>query len=160
EGPPNTPETLCLAMDLSERRRAEERIRIIVECSKILASSLECEKTLPEVAEFVVSKLADSCAIFVHEDEELNRIASACKIPVGQSVKADREIETVLMTGKSHVTASPFSRVISPITTRNEVAGVLVVSCNRTRAFDNEDLHLFDELGRRAGLALESARMY
>jgi len=33
-------ETLCLVLDLSERRPAEERMRTLVECGKILASSL------------------------------------------------------------------------------------------------------------------------
>lgn len=160
EGPPNTPETLCLAMDLSERRRAEERVRLIVECSKILASSLECDKTLPEVAELVVSKIADACSIFVREDDELTRMASASRTPVKQGIQAEAEIENVMASGTSYAAVSPVSCIVSPIVARNEVCGVLAVSCDKPAAFDVEDLHLFEELGRRAGLALENTRMY
>jgi PAS domain S-box-containing protein len=160
EGPPNTPETLCLAMDLSERRRAEERVRLIVECSKILASSLECDKTLPEVAEFVVSKIANTCSIFVREDDELTKVAAASRTPVGPGIQTDSEIENVMATGTSYIAVSPVSRIVSPIVARNEVCGVLAVASDKPMAFDEEDLHLFEELGRRAGLALENARMY
>jgi PAS domain S-box-containing protein len=160
QGMPDRPETLCLAMDLSERRRAEERVRTIVECSKILASSLECENTLPELAELIVSKLADTCAIFVRENHQLLRIASASKTPIEHNVQMDPDVERVVATGKSHVTKSPISRVVSPIIARNEVSGALVAACIRADAFDEEDLHLIDELGRRAGLAIENARMY
>jgi PAS domain S-box-containing protein len=160
EGPPNTPETLCLAMDLSERRRAEERVRLIVECSKILASSLECDKTLPEVAEFVVSKIANTCSIFVREDDELTKAAAASRTPVGPGIQTDSEIENVMATGTSYIAVSPVSRIVSPIVARSEVCGVLAVASDKPMAFDEEDLHLFEELGRRAGLALENARMY
>jgi PAS domain S-box-containing protein len=160
EARPNTPETLCLAMDLSERRRAEERVRLIVECSKILASSLECDKTFPEVAEFVVSKIADTCSIFVREDHELTRVASASRTPAGQSIHTDAELENVMATGRTYAVVSPVSCIVSPIVARNQVCGVLAVASDKPSAFDEEYLHLFEELGRRAGLALENARMY
>src|SRR5215467_3518110 len=117
---PNTPETLCLAMDLSEKQRAEERVRLIVEYSKILASSLECDKTLPEVAEFVVSKTADTCSIFVRDDDELTRVASASRTPVGQSIHTDAEIENVMATGRTYAVVSPVSCIVSPIVARNQ----------------------------------------
>ncbi|HEY2381842.1 MAG TPA: ATP-binding protein [Terriglobia bacterium] len=157
---PEALETLCLAMDLSERRRAEERVRSIAECSKILAASLECEKTLPEVAEFIAAKLADTCVVFLREGGQVRRIATACKLPLAPAGPLDAEVNSVLATGESCITASPVSRVISPIIAGNEVCGALAVSCAKPGAFDDEDLHLFDELGRRAGLALENARMF
>lgn len=157
---PDAPQALCLAMDLSERRRAEERLRSIVECSKILAASVECERTLPEVAEFIAAKLTDTCAIFVRDGIEIRRIATVCKPPIPQAGQLDAEVKRVLATGASFLTASPVSRVISPIIARNEICGALAVTCQKPDAFDDEDLHLFDELGRRAGLALEKARMF
>jgi PAS domain S-box-containing protein len=160
QGLPGRPETLCLAMDLSERRRAEERVRTIVECSKILASSLECENTLPELAEFIVSKLADTCAVFIRDTHQLRRMASVSKTPIEHNLQIATDVERVVATGKSLVTRSPISTVVSPIIARNEVSGALVAACIKPDAFEEEDLHLFDELGRRAGLAIENARMY
>lgn len=154
------PETLCLALDLSERLRAEERLRSIVECSKILASSLECEKTFPELAEYLVLKLADSCAIFVREGDEVMRAAVACKTPVTGNTQIEEDVKKVMATGTTYAARAPLSRVVSPIVVRGGVAGALVLNFARPDAFDDEDLHLFEELGRRAGLALENARMY
>lgn len=160
QGPPNTPETLCLAMDLSERRRAEERIRSIVECSKILASSLECEKTFPELAEYIVSRLADACVILVQEDGGvLVRLAAAARAPAPPR-ETESEVKTVLHTGKPRVVVSPVSSVLIPMMARGKALGVLAVSAGRPLAFTDEDVHLFEELSRRAVLALESARMY
>jgi PAS domain S-box-containing protein len=160
QGPPNTPETLCLVMDLSERRRAEERIRSIVECSKILASSLECEKTFPELAEFIVSKLADACMILVQEDDGvLVRLAAAARAPAPPR-ELEWDIRTVLQTGKPRVIVSPVSSALIPMMARGKPLGVLAVTAARPEAFADEDIHLFEELSRRAVLALESARMY
>jgi PAS domain S-box-containing protein len=160
QGPPNTPETLCLAMDLSERRHAEERLQSLVECGKILASSLECETTLPEFAEFIVSKLVDSCAVFVREDHRFVKMASAQRAPLQQAAEFGDSLKAVFASGNPEVILSPLSRVIMPIIARGEVIGVLAVSSKKPWAFDTEDLHLFDELARRLGLALENARMY
>jgi len=154
------PETLCLAMDLSERRKADARVRSIVECSKILASSLECEKTLPEVAEFIVLQVADACGIFVREGDELVRMGFATKTPIPHSMPPDSHLRDVLSGGEPYLAISPVSQIIAPIYAGNEISGALVATCERPGAFNGEDLHLFEELGRRAGLALENARLY
>jgi PAS domain S-box-containing protein len=160
QGPPNTPETLCLAMDLSERRRAEERLRSLVECGKILASSLECENTLPEFAEFIVSRLVDSFDVFVQENHRFVKVASARRAPLQQSIEFGPALLAVSTSGKPEVILSPTSRALVPIMARGAVTGILAVSSGKPFAFDGEDLHLFDELARRIGLALENARMY
>jgi PAS domain S-box-containing protein len=160
QGPPNTPETLCLAMDLSERRRAEERLRSLVECGKILASSLECENTLPEFAEFIVSKLVDSCDIFVQENHRFVKMASAKRPPIQHSMESGPDLMAVSTSGKPELILSPTSRALLPIVARGEVTGILAVSSGKPFAFDAADLHLFGEFARRIGLALENARMY
>src|SRR5437016_13296163 len=94
------PETLCLALDLSERKRAEERMRGLVECGKILASSLDCEKTFPEVAEFIAANVADSCLIFVNEQGSLVRMAAAHRAPIVRDADIDPvDIRRVLAHG-------------------------------------------------------------
>jgi len=153
-------ETLCIAMDLSERRRAEERIRSLVECGKILASSLDCEKTFLEVAEFIVSRLADACVIFIKEDDELVRIAAARRTPVAATEPDKAAIERIFSAQEVEPVILPDSGVLVPIATRNQVSGVLAVLPARTAAFDSEDIHLFSAIGRRAGLALDNSRLY
>jgi PAS domain S-box-containing protein len=156
----NAHETLCLVLDLSERRLAEERMRSIVEVGRILASSLECEKTFPELAEFIVSKLANSCMIFVRENDRLIRLASTHSIPLIGEVDFQTELNEVITTEIPEMTLAPLSRIIVPIKARNEVTGALVVISARPGAFDSEDLHLFQVFGRRAAIALENWRLY
>ncbi len=153
-------ETLCLVLDLSERRRAEERVRSIVECGRILASSLECEKTFPELAEFIVSKLANSCVIFANEENQLIRMAAAHSVPLAADAELESSIKRVMTVGESEMVHSPVSRLLVPIFGSGETAGVLAVSSSKPGAFDSEDLRMFEAFARRAGLALESARLY
>jgi len=156
----NAHETLCLVLDLSERRRAEERLRTIVEVGRILASSLEYKITFPELAEFIVSKLAKSCMIFVREDNRLVRIASTYSVPVGPEQEHHAELNRVVITGKAEMIQTPVSHIVVPLKARNEVTGVLAVTADRPGAFDAQDLHLFQVFGRRAAIALENARLY
>jgi PAS domain S-box-containing protein len=154
-------ETLCLVLDLSERRRAEERIRALVECSKILASSLEYEKTFPEMAEFIAAKHADACIIFLREDDNWARVSAAHRAPATAALEPDpAAIERVLSSGEPENLSSPISRVLVPIIARDKPSGVLGVVSAKPGAFDSEDVHLFTALGRRAGLALDNSRLY
>jgi PAS domain S-box-containing protein len=153
-------ETLCLAMDLSARRRAEERLRSIVEVGKILASSLEYEKTFPEAAEFIASTVASSCAIFVQEEGRLVRMASAHTMPISGEAELHTALNRVMTTGISQIVNGWPSHVLVPIPMRNEISGVLVAALAKPATFDVEDVHFFEVFGHRAGLALESARLY
>ncbi len=154
-------ETLCLVLDLSERRRAEERMRTLVECGKILASSLECEKTFVEMAEFLVSKLADSCFIFVKEEDTLVRMAAAHRLSLAAIAEPEvADIEQILSAKDPDTIAASTSRVVVPIPTRNDVAGVLSATPAKPGGFDAEDIRFFKVIGRRAGLALDNARLY
>jgi PAS domain S-box-containing protein len=156
----NPHETLCLALDLSSRRRAEERLRSIASCGEILASSLECEKTLPEVAEFIVSKLAGSCTIFVRDEDKFVRMAATHAIPLTVDAELETDVNRVMMIGRTEVTNGPTMRVLAPIVAGSEIKGVLAVSSAKTAAFESDDLHFFEVLAGRVGLALESARLY
>jgi len=135
-------------------------MRSIVEVGRILASSLECEKTFPELAEFIVSKLANSCMIFIRENGLLKRIASAHSIPLVSETDLQTELNQVMTTETPEMTVAPLSRIIVPIKARNEVTGALVAISARPGVFDAEDLHLFQVFGRRAAIALENARLY
>ncbi len=154
-------ETLCLAVDLSQRKRAEQRMHALVECGKILASSLECEKTFAEAAEFIACNLADACVIFIKGEETLLRLATAHRTPITATAEIDlADIYRVLSTGKTESIAVPRSRVLVPITMRSKVAGVLAVMSSRAGAFEPEDIHFFNVIGVRAGLALDNSSLY
>lgn len=154
-------ETLSLVVDLSARKRADRRMECMVEASKILASSLECEQTFAGLAEYIVGNLADCCMIFIkEEDDVLQRVAISYSIPRTGISEPDINVDRVMALGESEIMLDPISRIVVPIVARDEPVGVIVVIANRPDAFDGDDLHLFNELGRRAGLAVENARLY
>jgi signal transduction histidine kinase len=158
---PNADGGLTLvSRDISERKRAEKRVTTIEECGKLLASSLECDRTFPEMAEFMVSTVVDSCVILVRQDGQIVRMAACHSAPIASEVELQCALNRVIMTGKSEVTVSPVSTIVVPITARNETIGSMAVAIRCPNAFESEDIRLFEALGRRAALALENARLY
>jgi len=148
-----------VSREISERRRADERLRSLVEGGKILASSLECEKTFAELAEFIASKLAGSCMIFVAEEGEFIEVAAA-NSALAIDAPSESDLNRVIASGESETRSAPTSRILVPIMAGKAASGVLVVTSASALAFDSEDRHLLEELGRRAGQALENARLY
>lgn len=57
--------------------RAEKRLRILSEASRILSEYLEGDEPLQKVAELVVREHADYCSIWLQMDEVLREVASA-----------------------------------------------------------------------------------
>ncbi|MHB8626725.1 MAG: PAS domain S-box protein [Aggregatilineales bacterium] len=69
-------------VDLTERKRAERRLRLLTEASTILASSLDFETTLKTVAQITVPAIADWCAVHLIEmDGSVKQVALAHKDP-------------------------------------------------------------------------------
>ncbi|MBV9279813.1 MAG: PAS domain S-box protein, partial [Chloroflexi bacterium] len=67
-----------IARDITERKRVEQALRVLAEASSALASSLDYEITLANVARLVVPRLADWCAVhIVGEGGALERLALA-----------------------------------------------------------------------------------
>ena len=56
--------------NITERKRAEERQRLLNEASEKLASSLDHQITLHEIAQMIVPSLADYCRIAVLDEEQ------------------------------------------------------------------------------------------
>ncbi|MBA3348580.1 MAG: response regulator [Actinobacteria bacterium] len=63
--------------DIEERRVAEDRQQFLAEAGWALGSSLDYARTLSDVAELVVPKIADWCAVDVFVDDRLQRLALA-----------------------------------------------------------------------------------
>jgi PAS domain S-box-containing protein len=68
---------LTACEDVTERRQAAEMQHFLVEAGRVLASSLEYEETLCNVAELAVQRLADWCVVDLVEGDEIHRVAVA-----------------------------------------------------------------------------------
>jgi PAS domain S-box-containing protein len=67
---------VAVAIDMTERRRVEQEQRFLADAGRVLASSLEYEMTLDELAQLAAPMFGDYCAIDVlREDGAFNRIA-------------------------------------------------------------------------------------
>ena len=78
--------------DITERKRAEEALRLLAEASAELSSSLDYRATLARVARLAVPQLADWCAVHIlEEDGSLGRVAVVHEDP--EKVEMARELE-------------------------------------------------------------------
>ena len=75
-------------IDVTDRRRREERERFLAEVGTVLASSLDYETTLKSVARLVVPRLADWCVVYVVDESStsagspaIRRLATAASDP-------------------------------------------------------------------------------
>lgn len=74
---------------ITERKRAEERIRFLAEASALLASSLDYERTFESLAALVVPELADWCFVdLVEPDGSFRRLAVGYADPAKADVAA------------------------------------------------------------------------
>lgn len=73
--------------DVTEQRLVEERWRFLGEASEMLASSLDYERTLAEIARLVVPRLADWCSIDIADARGvLRRLAAAHVDPAKEAL--------------------------------------------------------------------------
>ena len=68
---------LAVTWNVTERRRAEDRLRLLAEAGAIAAESLDYERTLRKVARLAVGSLADWCMVSVLEDGYVRTVATA-----------------------------------------------------------------------------------
>jgi PAS domain S-box-containing protein len=63
--------------DVTETKRSEMAQGLLADASSVLASSLDYRTTLQQVAELVVPRLADWCAVTIADDDLLEQVAAA-----------------------------------------------------------------------------------
>ena len=139
--------------DLTEVKRAELAQRLLAEAGHALSSSLDYRETLQQVADLTVPGLADWCSVLLHGgDGELEQVARA---GVGErvlGVSPSQSGEEKLIDGVITVPLAIAGH--API-------GVLSLAMTASRReFDRADLALARELGHRAAIAIENARLY
>jgi PAS domain S-box-containing protein len=105
--------------DITDRRRAEIAQHFLAEASSVLASSLDYDVTLRQVAHLVVPRIADWCAVYVVDpDGTIERLASAHVQPAKAALASEIEriepidaedatgVAAVIRTGRAEVVSA------------------------------------------------------
>ena len=170
---------LLLAAVLTERKRVEDTQRFLAETGRLLAGSLDLDRTLDGVARSAVPTLADGCVVYLLEDSELRPAAVAFAdggAPAGtrgDSLDLDgpSAIAHVVRTGRSELYRDAprlpppadrgSSAMIVPLRARRRTLGGLVlVSTEPGHRFEDADLRVAEDLADRCALAADNARLY
>jgi len=164
---------VVVVRDVTERRRAEDererllaRSALLAEASEVFDQSLDEQQTMRSVARLCVRATADTCVILLGDERSgLRRIAAAAaddarerELLAALDDRVEDSMLAVIGSGEGIVTNAA---VIVPLVARGRVLGVLAAGVDRLGSGDDDDLlALFEDLGRRAALALDSARLY
>lgn len=186
-----------IAHDITERKRAEAQEKFLTEVSKVLASTLDYQETLTNVARLVVPQLADWFAVdlvdeqgqftlleIAHRDPEQIRWARKLRESYPVDPAASFGAPRVARTGQAELYADipdellvatarnaeelaiarqiGYSSVmLVPLVARGKTVGVVsFVATESGKRYNERDLALAEEVGRRAGVALDNARLY
>jgi serine phosphatase RsbU (regulator of sigma subunit) len=177
-GPPSRRQLVVVVRDVTARCRAEEererllhRSALLAEASSLFDESLDEERTLRSVAELCVRELADTCLVVLGSYPGPTRQALAVARDGGATADvADVRtgapgdpVSEVLRSGRSAAVDEAGGRLllVVPLRARGRVHGALAARFERAGTWErDETLALLEDLGRRAALALDNARLY
>jgi serine phosphatase RsbU (regulator of sigma subunit)/anti-sigma regulatory factor (Ser/Thr protein kinase) len=176
-----------VALSLERARLAElERVRrgrisFLAEASDLLAGTLDEDKTIALAAQLVVPRLATWCAVYLadddgpprpayvwHSDETLADALAMllARVPlpdVPSRAGARRWSLAGLPPSALPPSTSDFASDAvwcCPLVARGRVLGAFVIGRPRGERFSRETVEMVEDLGRRAALALDNARLY
>jgi len=76
----------AVIMEITDRKRADDRLRLLAEAGELFSSSLEQDEIAARIAGVGVPRLADTCNVYVLRDGALVRVACVAADPAAQRV--------------------------------------------------------------------------
>ena len=166
---------------LAELERARRgRISFLAEASDLLAGTLDEDKTIALAAQLVVPRLATWCAVYLaddgppspayvwHSDETLADALGTllARVPL-PNLPSRTGARRWSLAGLPPSTLPPGTSGLAsdavwccPLVARGRVLGAVVIGRPRGERFPREAVEMVEDLGRRAALALDNARLY
>ena len=162
----NGPVTHILAdiRDMTARRVAElERARLLSDAVFLsdatrLLASLDVEHALADVARLAVPYLGEGCAVDLLGDAGPRRVTAVARDP--RAPMAEPLHPAVLRGSALSYRAGDASCIGVPLLVKGQPVGAITLRGEPGRSYGALDLSLLEELGRRAALAIENARLY
>jgi PAS domain S-box-containing protein len=140
-------------MDITDRKRLEERDRMLADATEVLAAAVEYEPALKTLTEDLVPAFASWCGVHLREGETVRLVAA--KGDEGLAPDA-RQVE------ESVTTASPrMTRRLVVLPLREGVTAFGTISfASPLRPFDASDVTLATELAERVAIFVDRARLF
>ncbi|MFY0522702.1 ATP-binding protein [Archangium gephyra] len=141
----------------------QQRADFLSEASALLGSSLDLEAALTWVARLLIPRFADWVVIRVVERTPSGTDETKTLALHREQEKAGlaRELGlSLLSTWSEPRSCITNNSVLAPIAARGRVLGAIVLGTEEVGRYDTEALELIEELGLRAGVALDNARLY
>ena len=135
--------------DISDRARAERVLRLLLGVGEALDATLGVEERLGRLADVVVPTLADFCTIeTIDASGQARAVAHAALVDDGPRPEPGQVTD-------------PERQIVAPLRARGRDLGSLTLGMGPSgRRYDDDDRALAAQLGRRAGLAVDNARLY
>ena len=78
----------AVLMEITEQKRADDRLRLLAEAGELFSSSLDRDEIFRRVARVVVPRVADACNIFLADGDGLLRVAYSHADPEREALMA------------------------------------------------------------------------
>ena len=159
----------------SSAERARERLTLLAEATATLSGSLDYHETLGNLTRLIVPQYADICLVDLAEAGRLRTVAVAHREPGSEPLlwqlrsqypAADEDLGAAAALDERHhemlQQLEARSSIVVPLTARGRVLGAmsLLRTGNRDPFDPTDDRALITELGRRAALAIDNARLF
>jgi PAS domain S-box-containing protein len=153
------PLAVTVTEDITDVVHAERTSRFLATASKLFGSSLDVASTIEKVAWAVVPEVADWCAVHLPDGRGRLRRAALAWMDPDQPEVSLPDPEPVLRAGAGRLLGS--ATLIAPLMAGDQPIGTITLATTGPgRRLGPGDLHLAEELGRRAGVAIENARVH
>ncbi len=150
--------------DVTEHKRAEDRLQLIADAGGVLGQSLDSKTIFADLTRLVVPRLADYCGVELIEDGSLHRVAASELGAANKSALIDTTTScaSVARTGEPELlSVDDASLLVVPIKAREKTLGVLCLFfIGARRRYAAADLATARAIADRAGLAIENARLH
>ena len=146
-----------------------EALEFLARAGEVLAASLDYEETLTRVAQLAVPGFADSCSVYVRDDDGAEReITSVHPDPAIDARLRDTrrrrhdaessETLRVVRTGESLL--APGHMVVPLIARGRGIGALTLLSATEGRRYAESDLRFAETLAMRCAFAIDNARLY
>lgn len=140
-----------------ERERLLRAATFLSDATRLLAS-LDIERALGDVARLAVRELGDGCAVDFFDDGGPRRVVAMARDPQRPMFA---ELHPSVLGGHSIAyRVGETSCIGVPLIIQGRLAGAVTLRGAQGRRYGQIDLALVEELGGRAAMAIENARLY